>query len=323
MPRQSIGTTFVVSMSILGLLAALQVFAVIWRYAEPISQQVKNSALAAQATPAPAPAEQAAPIRPAPPAVSGQQVQELLVEADSKFRIGDFDAAMKVLDKVEALSPNDPKVLISKALVLEKMNQPAEAILQLEALLRVPGLPAADRASVAKKIDLLAESLGGSGAPMTGGGSRAEAGEAGSEMRGDNGIRPGATLGIVDVRVKDSPRGSKILGVAVKSLPGVEVNGDKVKILAYFYEKTEDGAIELTESKIVAQWMSPPIDWAENEPELLDLQYTLPGSDAEGLPGRTYAGYVVGLYYNGELQDFRSDPASLAKQYPLPLDDPQ
>src|SRR5690606_27684809 len=97
---------------------------------------------------------------------------------------------------------------------------------------------------------------------------------------------------------------------------------DKVKILAYFYEKTEDGEEVLTDSRIDNQWMSPPIDWADNEPEILDLEYTLPEmSGAE--PGRQYLGYVVGLYYTGELQDFRSDPAPLVRRFPLPFDDPQ
>ena len=46
----------------------------------------------------------------------------------------------------------------------------------------------------------------------------------------------------------------------------------------------------------------------------------LPGSAAaNGAPGRKHFGYIVGVYYHNELQDFRADPASLAKDFPLQL----
>ena len=98
-----------------------------------------------------------------------------------------------------------------------------------------------------------------------------------------------------------------------------------VKIHVYFYEQMEDGEVVLTESKVVPQWLSPPVDWAASEPELLEVQYTmpesgLPGSAADsGSPGRKFVGYIVGVYYNNELQDFRADPASIAKDFPLQL----
>jgi tetratricopeptide (TPR) repeat protein len=310
-------------MSMLGFIAALQVCAVLWHYSPAIKQVVQNNAMSTQTVPVPTPAaQQAPPIRPIAPTADAMQIQQLFEEANLKFRLGDFQVALRTLEKLDTLSPNDPKALWMKALVLEKMDQPAEAVLQLEALLRVPGLPSADRANIAKKVDQLAEALGGSSAPTTGSNTNALAGESGTEMRSESGIRAGATLGIVNIRNKDDKRGMKTLSVAVKSLPNAKVVGDQVKILAYFYEQTEDGGVDITTSKIVSQWMSPPIDWADDEPELLDLQYTLPGNE-DGLPGRKYAGYVVGLYYKGELQDFRSDPARLAVDFPLPLDDPQ
>ncbi len=309
-------------MSVLGFIAALQVCALLWHYSDIIQQEVKKSAMNAQAAPAATPSQQAPPILPAAPAADAVKMEQLFAEASLKFRLGDFQVALKALDKLDAMSPNDPKVLWSKALVLEKMDQPAESVLLLEELLKVPGLTADYRAMAAKKLDQLAESLGGSGAPAAGGNSNALPAESGKEMRSETGIRPGATLGIVNVRIKDDKRGMKTLSVAVKSLPNAEIVGDQVKILAYFYEKTDDGEVDITTSKIVPQWMSPPIDWAENEPELLDLQYALPGNE-DGGPSRKYAGYVVGLYYKGELQDFRSDPAQLARDFPLPFDDPQ
>jgi len=332
MPRQPIGTTFVVSMSLLALIAAIQVTAVVLRYADVAAQILKDKATATndevptsvnidpQATPF-RPTTQA-PIQPAPQA-NGQQIEELLVEAGKQFRLGDFDASLKTLDKLEALSPGDPSGLLIKATVLEKVDRPAEAVVLYEQVLRVPGLPADRRAYAKKKIEMLSESLGSSrpipkNDPLT---TSEIPDDGGTSLTDPTGIPAGATLGIIDIRNKEIKRGKKTLSVSVKALPKAEIASDKVKILAYFYEETADGETVLTESHINSQWMSPPIDWAENEPEILDLEYTLP--EASGGEGRKYRGYVVGLYYNGELQAYRADPAVLLKLFPLPLDDPQ
>ncbi len=137
-------------------------------------------------------------------------------------------------------------------------------------------------------------------------------------------MQPGASLGIVDARLRDGKPGIKSLRLAVKSRPGSAINVQDVKIHVYFYEQNEEQDVVLTESKVVPQWLSPPVDWTSNEPELLEVQYTLPDSElpgsaaANGAPGRKYFGYIVGVFYNNELQDFRSDPASLAKDFPAP-----
>jgi hypothetical protein len=81
----------------------------------------------------------------------------------------------------------------------------------------------------------------------------------------------------------------------------------------FFYDKDTAGNIELTESKIITEWISPPVNWSENEPELLDATYNPPGSDF------AFVGYVVGIYYKGELQDTRANPGTLASDHPLPL----
>jgi hypothetical protein len=324
MPRQPIGTTFVVSMSVLGLIAAVQVLAVLLRYADVASQMLKERATHAEVAPQTPADPQATPFRPVQPTapVNGKQIEQLLAEAGRAYRLGDFDSALKTIGQLETVAPGDPQVLLVKAAVLEKLDQPAEAVLLLEQVMKISGLPAESRVAVQKKIDALSQSLGTSGSPSKNGMTTKDfPEESGQTLRESTGIRPGATLGIIDIRVKDLKRGKKTLSVSVKSMPNVDISGDKVKILAYFYEKTDDGEVVLTDSRIDNQWMSPPIDWAESEPEILDLEYTLP--ESSGAEGRTYLGYVVGLYYNGELQDFRSVPGSLGKTHPLPLDDPQ
>jgi tetratricopeptide (TPR) repeat protein len=307
-------------MGLLGFLAALQILAVLFHYVPHIRQYLQEQSLneRAEAQPTPAPVADAPPrIQPVPPAADMPQIQALFAEADRNFRLGDFDAALKSIEQLEALSSGDPKVLFSKAQILEKLDRQAEALVVLENVLRMPNLAAEYRAPVRKKLDQLSEAFGSGRAPSAPPGDTTGIPAGADRLRNEVGIPAGATLGIVDVRLRDGNNGMKSLNVAVKALPNSEITGEKVKILVYFYEQTEDGDTILTESKIVSQWKSPPIDWAEDEPELLEVQYAMPERDS----GRTYVGHIVGLYYDGALQDFRSEPGKLAKEFPLPLDD--
>jgi len=141
----------------------------------------------------------------------------------------------------------------------------------------------------------------------------------------ETGLQPGSSLGIVDAKLRDGTTGKKVLRVAIKARPGITVDTHQMKLHVFFYEQDETGEIQLTESKVVSQWISPPVNWADNEPELLDVTYvlpdsTLPGSAASnGSPGRVFVGYIVGIYYNSELQDTRADPGNLANKFALPL----
>jgi hypothetical protein len=119
--------------------------------------------------------------------------------------------------------------------------------------------------------------------------------------------------------MRDDKPASRTLRIAIKSRPGKTINVADVKLHVFFYEEV-GGEVVLTESKVVPQWLSNPIDWAANEPELLDVEYLLPDSAADDSGEvRKYHGYVIGVYYNNELQDSRADPGRLDKQFPLPL----
>jgi len=324
-PRQPIGTTFVVAISLLGALAIIQLLAVAWHYIPLVRQQVAKSSEAQTVLQdvAPRPAQQT-PQPPPTPSAEMRKAQKLLADADRSSRVGDFEAALKMLDELGKLLPGDPSVLLRKAQVLERLDQSAEAIVVLEEVLKYPGLPQEVRSQAQTKLDQLSQALAATAnAPRDV--APALPDTAGADIRDDVGLQPGASLGIVDARLRDGKTGTKSLMLAVKSRPASSINVQDVKIHVYFYEQTEDREVVLTESKVISQWLSPPVDWSANEPELLEVQYTMPESGlpgsatANGAPGRKYFGYIVGVFYNNELQDFRADPASLAKDFPLQL----
>ena len=321
LPRKPLGRTFIVAISLLGLFAAIQVLAVIGHFIPTMRQQLAANALrnqeaasqaATPARPEPAPAATSAQAA-AHSAEVGKKTERLVAEAAKSVRIGEYDAALQILEEAEAMVPGDPKILQIKALVLERLDQPADAAVALESALRYPGLPAHDRAAMERKLDQLSASLGTVPERNS---SSASSFALESPAIEENGVPIGSNLGIVDIRASDSEVGVKTIQVAVKSRENTKINGSNVKIAVYFYEEsTVDGDISASESPVPNQWLSSPIDWANNEPELLRMQYSVPAADS----GKKYFGYVLGVYYDNELQDFRSEPSKLAKDFPLPL----
>jgi hypothetical protein len=336
MPRQPVGTTFIVAISLLGAFAIFQLIAVLWHFTPMVRQQIANRAEppAVPREQSPTPAQQT-PQRPPTPSPDMRKVQKLFADADRNSRVGDLDAALKTLDELGKLLPGDPSVLLRKALVLERLDQPAEALTIFEEVLKYPGLPPEIQNQAQARVDQLTQNLAAKQSPPAEASSalsdserrdiRALPDSEGRDIRDDIGLQPGASLGIVDARLRDGKPGTSALRLALKSRPGSSIDVQDVKIHVYFYEKNEDEEIALTQSKVVSQWLSPPVDWSANEPELLEVQYSLPESElpgsaaTNGAPGRQYFGYVVGVYYKNELQDFRADPSSLATDFPLQL----
>ncbi len=333
-PRQPIGATFAVAVGILGFFLVLQFLAVAWYFLPILREKVVESATVASVQPAPenpsAPAQAgnpSAPDRTQPDPALVQKINRLVTDSDRAYRVGDFESALKGINEAADLLQDDPGILLRRARLLESMQQPAEAAADYARVAALPGLSPELRAQAERKLT----QLGGiaSGSPAANDSSNPAVDEApsrsGSDMREDTGLQPGSSLGIVDARLRDGTAGTKVLRVAIKARPGTTVDTRQMKLHVFFYEQDETGEIQLTESKVVSQWISPPVNWADNEPELLDVTYvlpdsTLPGSAASnGSPGRTFVGYIVGIYYNSELQDTRADPGNLAKKFPLPL----
>ena len=333
-PRQPIGATFAVAVGVLGFFLVLQFLAVLWIWLPKLREKVVESATVASVQPA---AENpvspvrsgaaAAPERPQPDPALVQKINRLVTDSDRSYRVGDFETALKGINEAADILPDDPGVLLRRARLLESMQQPADAAADYARVSALPGLSAELRTQAERKLTLLGGSVSGSPSATPAASQTMDdaPSRSGSDVREDTGLQPGSTLGVVDARLRDGSPGTKVLRVAVKARPGITVDTRQVKLHVFFYEKDETGDVQLTESKVTSQWISPPVDWKNDEPEILDVTYILPDSSlpgsaaSNGSPGRTFAGYIIGIYYNSELQDTRADPGSLAKKFPLPL----
>ncbi|MEX1119883.1 MAG: hypothetical protein WEB60_13935 [Terrimicrobiaceae bacterium] len=319
-----------VAVILLGLFGLVQLMAVARHYlpllrAQLVEVEERKDEQPPEADRPVIPAAQASP----EPALIAQAAQ-IVAEADRNFRVGDFEATLRSLKQAEQILPTDPAIQFRIGQVYEALDDKTQAFVGFERSIAVPGLPVEIRRQAEQKMALLAQVLGGMpGETATlGTGLGAPAipqGASGEPVRDAIGLQPGSVLGVVDARLQDSQPGGKTLRIAVKSKPDTAIDPQLMNVHVFFYEQEESGEVVVTEAKSTTQWISPPVDWADSEPELLDVEYPLPdgglpGNSAEyGALNRKYYGYVVGVYYNGELQDSRAAPGRLDTLHPLPL----
>ncbi|MCX6959126.1 MAG: hypothetical protein NTW91_02330 [Verrucomicrobia bacterium] len=122
---------------------------------------------------------------------------------------------------------------------------------------------------------------------------------------------PGAPLlQILNARLEGNEEGSKKLQVTIKSSPKETIDVPQVKVQVYFYDE-DNGEIVPSKAQVTSSWTSPPVDWRNGEPELLEVRYLPESAD----PGMKFTGYLIAVYYKGDLQDCRADPPRLKKLF--------
>jgi hypothetical protein len=137
----------------------------------------------------------------------------------------------------------------------------------------------------------------------------------------ENPSTDGSVMQILSCRMEGSDDGSKTLQLAIKARSKTQVDVPQVKVQVFFYDE-QGGEIFPSKAQVTSRWISTPVDWADGQPELLEVRYLSDGGD----PGIRFAGYVVAIYYRGDLQDCRAEPARLRKlfepKYFIGLDEP-
>jgi hypothetical protein len=126
----------------------------------------------------------------------------------------------------------------------------------------------------------------------------------------DSAMPGGALLQIVSDHLESSGGGQKKLQIAIKAAPRETIQVSEVKVQVYFYDE-ENGEIAPSKAQVTSSWLSLPVNWKKGTPELLEVSY-LPDS-ADG--STRFAGYLVAIYYKGDLQDCRANPPRLKKMF--------
>ena len=125
-------------------------------------------------------------------------------------------------------------------------------------------------------------------------------------------LQPGASLGIISIQHSSNTEGEQTLKIAIKARFHEVISVPDVKVQVYFYDQL-NGEIVASKSPVASKWLSPPVDWKDAEPELLEVTYQPDNNN----PDAHYLGYVVAIYYKGELQGYRADPPNITTQFPI------
>jgi eukaryotic-like serine/threonine-protein kinase len=105
------------------------------------------------------------------------------------------------------------------------------------------------------------------------------------------------------------------LKVGIKPRPGTE-NGHVVRIIVSFYDRTKDNKMKPTDARTSYSWLTPINDWSDATPKYLVATYVRPKTRPSLPDGRRYGGFIVRVYFDGQLQDDRATPPELLTLFP-------
>jgi tetratricopeptide (TPR) repeat protein len=346
--RQTVGRTFIVAISILGIGALFQLAMICWAFiaryhatsnipAEIIENldpaDIPTLARLAPAQPAPDFAADpladppgatvtartngvlpkptpivAQPPKPMDP-TTADRFAELLEQGKMLRERGDTGAALTKFREAQALEARNPRALAEIAMTYEKMGLADRANEQWKRVYDL-GEPAGVlyAAAEAKLKAAQANEL-----------SRVMSqGSAVQEEAASSGIARGVQLGLAEVKLDEirDPGASKkfVLHVPIKARYGTKIDASLLDIQVRFFDVVDSARVETTGANVSSRWGAPPPDWAEGETEELQVNYELPAEKRN----RKYFGYLVRVYYKGELQSAAGTPESLVQKYPPP-----
>lgn len=334
-----------VAISILGLGAAVQLAAICWAFiarfhAPPtvIAAQVTESdeetptgrvapipvpdfsadplsdataaAESAPLSPTTAPRPTPIPIQPPKPmdAVTADRFNELIEQGRAYRERGDTGTALTRFREAQALDSRNPRALTEMATTFEKMSLPDRANEQWKRVYDLGESAGVHYTAAEAKLKAAqANEL-----------SRVVMSQTAAPSEETTGIAKGAMLGLADIKIDEQKAvgASKkfAMHLPIKTRFGAKIDANELVIQVHFFDVVDSARVERTSANVHSVWGAPPPDWAEGDTEELEVVYELPAEKRN----RKYFGYLVRLYYKGELQTSAGTPESLLKKYPPP-----
>lgn len=305
--------TFVVAVTLLGAFALVQVVAAALVFAG----RVDLDALGRRFTAKPAPAA-AAPVGDNP-AQRTQAANKLMAEGDEFRSQGNFRGALEAYLEADRLVPNRPGILYQVAADHASLGQNSEAAAMLQRIVALPPSADPNDAALVQQAQAALAQLGATNAAAGPAATPAATADGKSTgVRDDVGIPIGSVMGIVSAQLTDGNPGEKKLRVATKASSEQKIDVLRFVATVDFYEQDDQGELQHADRQ-QTDWLSRPVNWSNGDLELFETRYRIPPADRGDLPGLQYHGYVVSIYYNGELQDSRAEPVTLLDKFPPAL----
>jgi tetratricopeptide (TPR) repeat protein len=349
--RQTVGRTFSVAISTLGVGATLQLGIIGWAFATrpanplptfpatdstaiarinspPQTIQVPPPDLTANpfgeppqtfpTTPAPTVPSKPTPVpQRAAPAEPTNRFEEVLLQGRQLRERGDMSTAITKLREAATMDPKNPIPVAELAATYEKMGNADRAAEHWRKIYEM-GDAAGVYFTLAETKLKVSQVLAVKEATRPGPDAAADTSVA------VDGIAAGATLGLLPIRTEDEPDDGSAkrftLHIPIKARPKSKTEVRDLVIHVLFYDIVDGQNVVQTSANVSSRWMTPPADWTESDVEELAVEYQLPKPEAKAAKreNRKYFGYIVRIYYKQQLQAATAEPERLSQQYPPP-----
>ncbi len=235
---------------------------------------------------------------------------ELLLQARTFRDRGDMSNALGRFRDAYALDPRAPEAIAELAVTYEKMGLQDKAAEHWKRVFDMgESAGVYFSAAQAKQREAVLATRDGVERP------------ADSNAQSGGGTVASATFGIgaietLDLQDSKSAR-HLVVKVPIEQRIKTKVSVKELTVQVLFYELLEDKPLR-TSATVSSKWSTAPVDWREDESELLEVEYNLPLPDARDAKheNRKYYGYIVRVYYKDELQATRSEPQVLGQRFP-------
>ncbi len=266
------------------------------------------------AVPLPLPETTTEPPSPPPPRPTPVPLEALTPKPDPRYgelveqgkllrNSGDTAAALVKFREAVNIDPFNPLAIAEQAFTFEKMSLMDKAAEQWKRVFMMGERAGVFHAMAKTKLesamlDTMRTVGGGSAVPAN-----------------------GKVLAIGPLALTDDPDPSAAkrftLAVPIRARASEEVAVNEMKVYVLFYERVNGKELAKTIAEVGNRWTSAPVDWKEGDTETLEVSYDL-GAQQARAERREYHGYIVRLYYRGDLQDTKAEPASLSQKFPAP-----
>lgn len=341
--RQTVGRTFIVALSVLGAIAAVQLGVVVWALvgrarlpataaavspldpaqpatsgqtvviedtdfgADPLKiPEAGKTAEAAPTLPKPTPLPARAPAMPEPE--QNARFKETIGRGKLLRESGDMSTALTRFREASAMDPKSPEAIFEMAVTMEKMQLPDKAAKEWRRIFDM-GEPAGPYFTAAEaRLNQVKQEMIKTLPPST--------------PEAEEGITPGKTLGLLNVTTDEKEDRSSAkqlaLNIPIKARSGERVDVRDLTIQVLFYDIVDNRDLVQTTANVSSRWTTAPADWLDSNTESLEVDYQLPLPDAKAArrENRKYFGYLIRVYYKGELQASGGEPERLIQQFP-------
>ena len=105
--------------------------------------------------------------------------------------------------------------------------------------------------------------------------------------------------------------GQKNVAVKIGVAPRPNIPKGEVEIRVSFFDLTETNEMRPTDAEVNYEWLTPIRDWKDPAPKYLVATYEGAGPSRKSADKIRYGGFVVRVYFDGQLQAERSEPKGL------------